>query len=57
MLVISRKTGETITIQSGNESIEVTVQKSKKNGSLQLCVDAPQKYKIYRKELLDETLI
>lgn len=57
MLVISRKDGETITIQNGTESIEVTVQRGKKNGNFQLCIDAPKKYKIYRKELLDATLI
>lgn len=56
MLVISRKNGESIIIKNGNESIEVTIEKSKKNGNLHLCVDAPKKYKIYRKELLDATL-
>lgn len=50
MLVLERKSGESIVITHGNDTIEIKVDKNN-NGSVKLVFDAPKKYVILRKEL------
>ena len=53
MLVLERKEGESIIIENDDYTIEVILSRGK-NGSYKLCVDAPDEFDIFRKELLDE---
>ena len=46
MLVLERKSGESIVITNGNDTIE-----KNNNNAVKLVFDAPQKYVILRKEL------
>jgi carbon storage regulator len=50
MLVITRKTGESIVIGDG---IEITIANIQK-GKVKIAIDAPRNVAIYRKEILDE---
>ena len=50
MLVLERKSGESIIIQNGEDVIEIKVDKYNK-GAVKLIFDAPLKYVILRKEL------
>lgn len=50
MLVLERKSGESIVIMNGDDKIEIKVDKYS-NGSVKLVFDAPQRYIILRKEL------
>ncbi len=49
MLIITRKTGDSIIIDLGDEQIEVTVTETGKQ--VRLGIVAPEKCKIWRKEL------
>lgn len=53
MLVLERKSGESIIIQNGDDIIEIKVDRSKK-GAVKLLFDAPMKYIILRKELVNK---
>lgn len=53
MLVLERKSGESIVIQNGEDIIEIKVDKYKKD-AVKLVFDAPQKYLILRKELTEK---
>ena len=53
MLVLERKEGESIIIKKDDYIIEVKLTRDKKN-RIKLCVDAPDEFAIFRKELLDE---
>ena len=53
MLVLERKEGESIVIQNDEHFIEVMLTKDKK-GRYKLCIDAPDEFDIFRKELIDE---
>ena len=53
MLVLERKDGESIIIENNDHTIEVMLTKDKK-GRYKLCVDAPDEFDIFRKELTDE---
>ncbi len=53
MLVLERKSGESIVIQNGNDVIEIRIDKYNK-GSVKLVFDAPMKYVILRKELTEK---
>lgn len=50
MLVLERKSGESIVITNGNDVIEIKVEKNN-NSAVKLVFDAPLKYIILRKEL------
>lgn len=50
MLVLERKSGESIVIQNGDDIIEIKVDKYNK-GAVKLVFDAPMNYVILRKEL------
>ena len=50
MLVLERKSGESIIIQNGEDVIEIKVDKYNK-GAVKLVFDAPLNYVILRKEL------
>ena len=50
MLVLERKSGQSIVIQNGDDIIEIKVDKYT-NGSVKLAFDAPAQYTILRKEL------
>ena len=50
MLVLERKSGESIVIQNGDDVIEIKVDKEHK-GAVKLVFDAPMNYIILRKEL------
>ena len=50
MLVLERKSGESIVIQNGDDVIEIKVDKYNK-GAVKLVFDAPMHYVILRKEL------
>ncbi|NLG36562.1 MAG: carbon storage regulator CsrA [Clostridiales bacterium] len=50
MLVITRKTGESIVIGDG---IEITIADIQK-GKVKIAIDAPRNVAIYRKEIIDE---
>lgn len=50
MLVLERKSGESIVIINGDETIEIKFDKYNK-GSVKLVFDAPRHYVILRKEL------
>ena len=52
MLVLSRRVGESILI--GNE-IEIKILKVERN-AVKIGVEAPKKYKIYRKELYEKIM-
>ena len=52
MLVLERKSGESIVIQNRSEVIEIKVDKHTK-GAVKLVFDAPTNYVILRKELTD----
>ncbi len=51
MLVLERKSGESIIIQNGDDVIEIKVDKNNNKGAVKLVFDAPMKYIILRKEL------
>ena len=53
MLVLERKSGESIVISNGDDVIEIKVDKDNK-GAVRLIFDAPMKYVILRKELTIE---
>ena len=53
MLVLERKSGESIVIQNGEDTIEIKVDKYKKD-AVKLVFDAPQNYVILRKELTEK---
>ena len=53
MLVLERKSGESIVIQNGEDIIEIKVDKYKKD-AVKLVFDAPQNYLILRKELTEK---
>lgn len=53
MLVLERKSGESIVIQNGEETIEIKIDKQKKD-VVKLVFNAPQNYVILRKELTSE---
>jgi len=50
MLVLERKSGQSIVIQNGDDVIEIKVDRYNK-GSVKLVFDAPMQYTILRKEL------
>lgn len=50
MLVLERKSGESIVIQNGDDTIEIKVDRNNK-GAVKLVFDAPMNYVILRKEL------
>ena len=50
MLVLERKSGESIVIKNGDDIIEIKVDKYKKD-AVKLVFDAPKNYLILRKEL------
>ena len=50
MLVLERKSGESIIIKNGDDVIEIKVDKYNK-GAVKLVFDAPLNYVILRKEL------
>lgn len=50
MLVLERKSGESIIIQNGEDIIEIKIDKYNK-GAVKLVFDAPLNYVILRKEL------
>jgi carbon storage regulator CsrA len=50
MLVLERKSGESIVIQNGDDVIEIKIDKEHK-GAVKLAFDAPMHYIILRKEL------
>lgn len=52
MLVLERKSGESIIIKNGDDIIEIKVDKYKKD-AVKLVFDAPKKYIILRKELTE----
>lgn len=54
MLVLERKSGESIIIQNGEDVIEIKVDKYNK-GAVKLVFDAPLNYVILRKELTNKT--
>lgn len=54
MLVLERKDDESIIIQNGEDSIEIKFIKDKNKSRYKLCINAPQKLEIFRKELLDK---
>lgn len=51
MLVLERKSGESIIIKNGEDVIEIKIDKYNK-GSVKLVFDAPLNYIILRKELV-----
>ncbi len=51
MLVLERKSGESIIIQNGDDVIEIKVDKNNNKGGVKLVFDAPMHYVILRKEL------
>ena len=53
MLVLDCKDGESIFIKNETHSIEVKLMKDKKS-RYKLCMDAPEEFDVFRKELLDE---
>lgn len=53
MLVLERKSGESIVITNGDDVIEIKVDKYKKD-AIKLVFDAPKKYLILRKELTEK---
>ncbi len=50
MLIITRKEGDSLVINCGDEQIEITVTEVGKQ--VRLGIDAPAHFKIWRKELL-----
>ena len=52
MLVLERKSGESIVITNGDDVIEIKVDKYKKD-AIKLVFDAPKNYLILRKELTE----
>ena len=50
MLVLERKSGESIVIQNGDDIIEIKIDKENK-GAVKMVFDAPVNYVILRKEL------
>lgn len=50
MLVLERKSGESIIITNGDDTIEIKVDKYN-NGAVKLLFNAPKEYVILRKEL------
>lgn len=56
MLVLERKSGESIVIKNGSDTIEIKVDKSNK-GAVKLVFDAPIHYTILRKELTKNKLL
>jgi len=51
MLVLERKSGESIIIQNGDDIIEIKVDKNNNKSAVKLVFDAPMHYVILRKEL------
>lgn len=54
MLVLERKSGQSIIIQNGKDVIEIKIDRYNK-GSVKLVFDAPMQYTILRKELTQPT--
>ena len=55
MLVLERKSGESIIIQNGQDTIEIKIDRANKGG-IKLLFDAPMHYTILRKELTQKKL-
>ena len=53
MLVLERKSGESIIIKNGDDVIEIKIDKEQK-GAVKLAFDAPMHYVILRKELTEQ---
>lgn len=53
MLILERKEGESIIIENDDFTIEVMLSKDKK-GRYKLCIDAPDEFDIFRKELIED---
>jgi carbon storage regulator CsrA len=53
MLLLERNEGESIIIENDDFTIKVLLAKDKK-GRYKLCIDAPDEFDIFRKELIDE---
>ena len=53
MLVLERKSGESIIIKNGDDVIEIKIDKEHK-GAVKLAFDAPMHYVILRKELTEQ---
>ncbi len=51
MLTITRKQGESIILEIGNEKIEILVS-SFRDRCVRLCIDAPKNVNIIRKEII-----
>ena len=51
MLTITRKQGESIILEIGNEKIEILVS-SFRDRCVRLCIDAPKNVNILRKEII-----
>lgn len=54
MLVLERKSGQSIIIKNGTDVIEIKIDRYNK-GSVKLVFDAPMQYTILRKELTHPT--
>lgn len=53
MLILDRKSGESVIIENDDHMIEVKLMKDNK-GRTKICIDAPDEFDIFRKELLDD---
>lgn len=53
MLVLERKEGDSIIIQDGDDIIKLKFEKGKGAG-MKVCIDAPERFKIFRDELLTQ---
>ena len=53
MLVLTRKEGESIILQIGEDKIEITLTEIRSN-SVRLGIEAKEDYKIIRKEIIDD---
>jgi carbon storage regulator len=51
MLIISRKTGESITMQTPEGEVTVTVLGIQSNDGIRVGIEAPKKIPIYREEV------
>jgi len=54
MLVISRKKGESITIQTPEGPVTVTIMGIRSNNAIRIGVEAPEEVSIYREEIYSE---
>tara|TARA_B100000519_G_scaffold202616_1_gene221553 strand:- start:7205 stop:7411 length:207 start_codon:yes stop_codon:yes gene_type:complete len=55
MLVLSRREGESITLEDGDTSVTITIEKIRNEGSKRcsISIEAPSSVTILRNELLD----